>query len=294
MAQRRPSNRGIQRLQVAKLTKGMTRINQATPSAIGEATQQIGKTSSLISKKDGWQLLIPRASWTWTHHPVPKGLAPKAHQTVKRPVTQKHRRNPKIWNQSSHHHGFEDEVEGGSYCHWGKNCQQSRKQHSWIERTEATKWNTQRTWETHRQTRQWEQDTQTNRTSWWYGPCGEGPGRIVICSFRDVDGEKAEKLVHEVVLGVRGYQGASATNAAPLVVMAQFDSPAMAFESDPQPKLQSKDARTQIVGIRKLFPEWTSTLQACEPIEVWIRCPNTPWKHTMGMFNSAWAIEPTH
>ena len=80
-------------------------------------------------------------------------------------------------------------------------------------------------------------------------------GRIVICSFRDMDGEKAEKLVHEVVLGVRGYQGASATNAAPLVVMAQFDSPAMAFESDPQPKLQSKNARTQIVGIRKSFPE---------------------------------------
>lgn len=80
-------------------------------------------------------------------------------------------------------------------------------------------------------------------------------GRIVIEGFPDMDGEKAKKMVHEVVFGVPGYQGASATNAAPLMVMAQFDSPAMAFESDPQPNLQSKDAGTQIVGIKGSFPE---------------------------------------
>ena len=51
--------------------------------------------------------------------------------------------------------------------------------------------------------------------------------RVVIGGFSDMDGEEAEKLVHEVLLGVPGYQGAYATNPAPSVVMAKFDSPAM-------------------------------------------------------------------
>ena len=55
--------------------------------------------------------------------------------------------------------------------------------------------------------------------------------RIVIGGFSDMDGEEAEKLVHEVLLGVPGYQGAYATNPAPSVVMAQFDSPAMALRA---------------------------------------------------------------
>ena len=48
--------------------------------------------------------------------------------------------------------------------------------------------------------------------------------RVVIGGFSDMDGEEAEKLVHEVCVGVPGYQGAYATNPAPSVVMAQFDS----------------------------------------------------------------------
>ena len=44
-------------------------------------------------------------------------------------------------------------------------------------------------------------------------------------------GEEAEKLVHEVLLGVPGYQSAYATNPAPSVVMAQFDSLAMALRA---------------------------------------------------------------
>ena len=36
--------------------------------------------------------------------------------------------------------------------------------------------------------------------------------RVVIGGFSDMDGEEAEKLVHEVLLGVPGYQGAYATN----------------------------------------------------------------------------------
>ena len=55
--------------------------------------------------------------------------------------------------------------------------------------------------------------------------------RVVIGGFSDMDGKEAEKLVHEVLLGVPGYQGAYATNPAPSVVMAQFDSPAMALRA---------------------------------------------------------------
>ena len=43
--------------------------------------------------------------------------------------------------------------------------------------------------------------------------------------------------------------------------------PGYGFESDPQPKVESKDAGTPIVGIRKSLPEWTSPLQSCEQIE---------------------------
>ena len=66
LAQRSNSNRRIQRLQAAKLTKGMTSINQATPLAKLRTKEQIGKTSQLILKKDGWQLPTAQASWKWT------------------------------------------------------------------------------------------------------------------------------------------------------------------------------------------------------------------------------------
>ena len=64
--------------------------------------------------------------------------------------------------------------------------------------------------------------------------------RVVIGGFSDMDGEEAEKLVHEVLLGVPGYQGAYATNPAPSVVMAQFDSPAMALRAIRNQKFNPK------------------------------------------------------
>ena len=82
-----------------------------------------------------------------------------------------------------------------------------------------------------------------------------------------MDGEEAEKLVHEVLLGVPGYQDAYVTNPAPWVVMAQFHSPAMALRAIRNQKVESKDAGTPIVGIRKSLPERTSPLQSCEQIE---------------------------
>ena len=85
--------------------------------------------------------------------------------------------------------------------------------------------------------------------------------RVVIGGFSDMDGDEAEKLVDEVLLGVPGYQGAYATNPAPV----RF--PGYGFESDPQSKVQSKNAGTQIVGVRKSLPEGTSPLQTCEQIE---------------------------
>ena len=54
---------------------------------------------------------------------------------------------------------------------------------------------------------------------------------VVIGGFSDMDGEEAEKPAHEVLHGVSGYQGAYATNPAPSVVMAQFDSPATALRA---------------------------------------------------------------
>ena len=55
-----------------------------------------------------------------------------------------------------------------------------------------------------------------------------------------MDGEEADKLVHEVLLGVLGYQSAYATNPAPSVVMAQFDSPAMALRAIRNQKFNPK------------------------------------------------------
>ena len=64
--------------------------------------------------------------------------------------------------------------------------------------------------------------------------------RVVIGGFSDMGGEEAEKLVHEVLLGVPGYQGAYATNPTPSVVMAQFDSPAMALRAIRNQKFNPK------------------------------------------------------
>ena len=49
--------------------------------------------------------------------------------------------------------------------------------------------------------------------------------------------------------------------------VSMADHPGYGLESDPQSKVQSKDAGTQIVGVRKSFPGGTSPLQTCEQIE---------------------------
>ena len=70
--------------------------------------------------------------------------------------------------------------------------------------------------------------------------------RVVIGGFSDMDGEEAEKLVHEVLLGVPGYQDAYVTNPAPWVVMAQFHSPAMALRAIRNQKLNPKMQEHQL------------------------------------------------
>ena len=54
--------------------------------------------------------------------------------------------------------------------------------------------------------------------------------KVVIGGFSDLDGEEAEKLVNEVLAGSPGFEGAHATNPTPTVVMAKFNTPAMAVK----------------------------------------------------------------
>ena len=54
--------------------------------------------------------------------------------------------------------------------------------------------------------------------------------KVVIGGFSDLDGEEAEKLVNEVLAGSPGFEGAYATNPTPTVVMAKFNTPAMAMK----------------------------------------------------------------
>ena len=79
--------------------------------------------------------------------------------------------------------------------------------------------------------------------------------RVVIGGFSDMDGDEAEKLVDEVLLGVPGYQGAYATNPAPSVVMAQFDSPAMALRAIRNQKFNPKMLEHKLWASENRSPE---------------------------------------
>ena len=52
----------------------------------------------------------------------------------------------------------------------------------------------------------------------------------MIGGFTDLDGEEAEQLVNEVLASSPRFEGAHATNPTPTVVMAKFNTPAMAMK----------------------------------------------------------------
>ena len=77
----------------------------------------------------------------------------------------------------------------------------------------------------------------------------------------DLDGEEAEKLVHEVLANCPGLEGAYATNATSTVVMAKFNTPGMAMNTVPAHEGE------QVVGFRKSFANRTPAVQTCQQIE---------------------------
>ena len=93
-------------------------------------------------------------------------------------------------------------------------------------------------------------------------------------------------------LSVPGYQGAYATNPAPSVVMAQFDSPAMALRAIRNQKFNPKMQEHKLWASENRSPNERRQLQTCEQIEgdVDLNMTNTRrkmWLSTTSGFMSA-------